>query len=815
MSVSNAGNQQLLSYLQSAGIDSITDLYADITDIASNRRNSYNIYNDYNSLNTTSNFICKMTMETYRSNPNTYLYDTQFGDFVLYANFINDCNTLIYKTVDPLNNNTKRVVIAIRGSQTLYDYMVDLDILKDYSSNTEGVEDFVHLYTRFLDDVYDKIVEIINAEQDENNNTRFYISAHSLGAKAAMDAFNRLITNNLNAGVSCYIYNPFTVNDVYAEDLLNNIDLALLGNESHLKYFALRTDIHAHITQGDYISALYLNFFPGNVSVYPSISTVQNYLPSLLNVGYNAILGNNNHALSNFTNKTDADVELSMRAEYYYDENDQVFIPIHLSYARIINEQTKDLTSIAGTLSNNAHLHLKAISDTQQFMNLIVMEDDDDHMKYLWEFRKEGFLFRTYFIGNEKIITPVYKITNHEYTNNYHYVYVEETGVNQFNIIRVNSNGTIPSTQQCVLTQKSYTPIELSNKRDTGITLDFTDKASLVSLTQPDAISRRQWTLTFGESSSVVPIQDEAQWHDQDDLRRVINKDLFTHSSITSTDGITIRFDYYSQTGNLDSYNVPFYLYDIGGVLKWGHLNIGGIDNYKIILEHTNNDLYDVKINTWTNTSYTPSYEIIHYDTNRYLIRNTDTINSGMYLKKPTFDQWQYLQDYTIIMIRDNTVIHFRDIVWDSWDGITGSPDDFLFTIEPFSNIQIPPSLGDSLTNNVNGVATETWFMYPQYIRSTNENYVLMMERNGNLIIWQKNNGAPWMANTHDDGNALLLQSDGNLVVYGYGTQFDTGDPVRWASGTGGGDGIRTIRISDDGKFQIYDGSNNLMAQFP
>ncbi len=758
-------------------------------------------------------------METYSSNPKQYLYDSQFGDFRLSLDDIDETNILIYQTIEPNLINTKRYVIAIRGSQTMYDYLVDIDILRDYSSDTNGIENFVHLYSRLLDDVYDQIVNTIT-NNTGTGTVEYYITGHSLGGKLAMDAFNRLITNNMNTGVYCYIYNPYTIHDVYAEDLLNNIDLAIGGEEPHFKYFALRTDLYAYITQGDYISALYLNFYPGNVFVYPSISTVQNYLPNLLNVGYNAILSNNNHSLSNFTNKTDADIELTMKAEYHYDPVHNTYTPIHLSIGRIANVLSKDLSSVAGTLNNDAHLHLKAISDTEQFMNLIVLETDDDHIKYIWEWQQQHLLFRTYFLGNgQKIITPIYKITNHEYTSNYHYVFLKEwdtTDIPFYNIIKVNSTGTISNSTLCVFTEKQYTPVELSNKRGTGIDLQFTNLADLPNLTQPDAIQRRQWTITFGESSSVVPIQQEDAWHDQDDLRRLIKHDLFTHSPITSADGITIRFDYYSQTGNLDSYNVPFYLYDTGGgVLKWGHINVGGIDNYKIKLEHTSEDLYNVKSNTWTtNSLYTPSYEIVWYDTNRYFIINTDVINTGQYLKRPTFNQWTYLQDNTISMIRDNHINSFIDIVWDTYDGITGSPDEYLFTIDSYSNIQIPALLGDSLTNNVNGVATDTWLMYPQYIRSNNGDYVLMMERNGNLIIWQKNNGAPWMANTHDSGNALFMQTDGNLVVYDGGVQFDTGSPASWASGTGGGDGIRTIKITDNGKFQILDGSNNVMIEY-
>lgn len=824
----NAVSQQILSYLQSAGISSITDLYADTTDIASNRRNSYNIYNDYNSLNTTSNMLCKMTMETYNSTPMDYMYDTQLGDFGLYRNYITDCNMLIYKTIEPKLNNTKRVVIALRGSQTMYDYLVDLDILRDYSSNTEGVENFIHLYSRLLDDVYDKIVEYINEEQDAGNATEFYITGHSLGGKLAMDAFNRLITNDLNAGVYCYIYNPFTVHDLYAEDLLNNIDLAILGNEDHLKYFALKTDIHCQITQGDYISALYLNFYPGNISVYPAISTVQNYLPSLLNVGYNTILSNNNHSLSNFTNKTDADVELTMKAKYYYDALDNVLIPIHLSMARIVNATTKDLSSVAGQLSDNAHLHLKAISDTQQFMNLIDLETDDDHMKYLWEFTHTNNLFRTYFIGSEKCITPIYKITNHEYVNNYHYLYFEEASSTEFNIIRVSSNGHITNTQQCVYTEKVYTAIELSNKRTTGIDLQYKDKAELSTLTQPDAINRRRWTLTFGENSSVIPIQDIAgAWTSPDDLRRLISKDLFTHDSITDSNGITVRFQNMTTGGGgIDVYPVDFYLYDTGnGIFKWGHVNVGDINNYKVVLEHTSDNYYTVKSNSYMqSTSITnapDSWEILYYDTNRYMIRSTNPMGSVYYLKKPTYNDWQHLQTDTIWMQRQNSSDRFLSLQWDSWDGITGNPADFLFNIEHYSDISLKP-VSDSLTTTVvNGSVVDTFMLYPNYLRSPDGDKILTMEYNGNLIIWDQN-GAPWHANTYNTGNGMVIQTDGNVVVWGGGTQYDKDIPWLWQAGSQEhpannivtGSYVRTVRITNAPAFEVLDINGNVLKTF-
>jgi hypothetical protein len=305
--------------------------------------------------------------------------------------------------------------------------------------------------------------------------------------------------------------------------------------------------------------------------------------------------------------------------------------------------------------------------------------------------------------------------------------------------------------------------------------------------------------------------------------RRILTTDQYDPFLYGGSD-LTIGFTYYSQTGTLDSYNIPFYLYDIGGGnQKWGHINVGSIENYKINLSHTTGDLFNLYSNTYdANTAmYIPSYEICYYDTNRYLIKNTDVINSGTYLKKPTFDQWNTLQLNTVQAQLNNTTTYFLDMVWEQYDPLTQSPDDFLFNIDLYSNIQIPVLLGDSLTNNVNGVLTNTFLIYPQYLRSPNGDNILTMERNGNLIIWTPS-GAPFHTNSYNDGNALVIKSDGNLVVFGGGTLEDLNSPVKWNSGTGPGNGTivatygseRLIKITDDAKFQIYDGSNNLIKEY-
>jgi hypothetical protein len=267
------------------------------------------------------------------------------------------------------------------------------------------------------------------------------------------------------------------------------------------------------------------------------------------------------------------------------------------------------------------------------------------------------------------------------------------------------------------------------------------------------------------------PTTEYYYWYIEDTSRLHTMRRLLTPSNWNPTLQITeqpqtIGFTDINSSGSLDTYPVHFYLYDIGGgVLKWGHINVGGIDNYKIAFTQTSGTEFNLLSNTYdANTAmYTPTYSIEYYDTNRYLIKNTDVINSGTYLKKPTYNTWQQLQNNTINNQLYDTTTHFMNIVWEQYDPLTESPDDFLFNIEPFTNIQIPALLGDSLTNNVDGVLTNTFLLYPQYLRSPNGNNILTMERNGNLIIWTPN-GAPWHTNSYNHGNGLVIKSDGNLL---------------------------------------------------
>lgn len=85
-------------------------------------------------------------------------------------------------------------------------------------------------------------------------------------------------------------------------------------------------------------------------------------------------------------------------------------------------------------------------------------------------------------------------------------------------------------------------------------------------------------------------------------------------------------------------------------------------------------------------------------------------------------------------------------------------------------------------------------------LMSENREYRLIMQRDGNLVIYDSGNRAVWASNTNGrgDGCRLVMQGDGNLVIYNPKNQ-----PV-WASGTAGkGNGCRLV-MQNDRNLVIY-----------
>lgn len=108
---------------------------------------------------------------------------------------------------------------------------------------------------------------------------------------------------------------------------------------------------------------------------------------------------------------------------------------------------------------------------------------------------------------------------------------------------------------------------------------------------------------------------------------------------------------------------------------------------------------------------------------------------------------------------------------------------------EPGSNLNDTMTAGQKLTSG-------------QRRYSKNGSYDLVMQSDGNLVIYRHWGGAIWSSRTWNSSNAYaIFQSDGNFVVYRSGKHA-------CSSGTGGKGGKR-VMLGGDGNLVIYTGTGS------
>lgn len=79
----------------------------------------------------------------------------------------------------------------------------------------------------------------------------------------------------------------------------------------------------------------------------------------------------------------------------------------------------------------------------------------------------------------------------------------------------------------------------------------------------------------------------------------------------------------------------------------------------------------------------------------------------------------------------------------------------------------------------------------------------LIVQNDGNLVIYDSRDKALWSSETNGQGEGpylLRMQDDANLVLY------DINDTPIWATGTDGqGEGRRKAKLTNDGVFKVVD----------
>ena len=99
-----------------------------------------------------------------------------------------------------------------------------------------------------------------------------------------------------------------------------------------------------------------------------------------------------------------------------------------------------------------------------------------------------------------------------------------------------------------------------------------------------------------------------------------------------------------------------------------------------------------------------------------------------------------------------------------------------------------------------------TYFWAGDLLTSCDGRFSLVMQGDGNLVLYQNGGSALWSTSTHGNSGAwAAMQTDGNLVVY------SSGGSALWASGTQSYPGAELV-VQGDGNLVIYDGSSAVWA---
>ncbi len=117
-------------------------------------------------------------------------------------------------------------------------------------------------------------------------------------------------------------------------------------------------------------------------------------------------------------------------------------------------------------------------------------------------------------------------------------------------------------------------------------------------------------------------------------------------------------------------------------------------------------------------------------------------------------------------------------------------------------------NLGDTLYTNTEFTQTG---IFDYILESSNKRFQLKFQRDRNLVLYDtQSNQAIWSSGTstnvinhptiNSTGPNLVMQDDGNLVIYAGGSQNN----LVWSSGTAGTSDSYYLKVQDDGNVVIY-----------
>ncbi len=146
----------------------------------------------------------------------------------------------------------------------------------------------------------------------------------------------------------------------------------------------------------------------------------------------------------------------------------------------------------------------------------------------------------------------------------------------------------------------------------------------------------------------------------------------------------------------------------------------------------------------------------------------------------------------TLVMQNDGNLVIY------SWQGIpiwssgTGGLPDSYFTLQPDGSLTVATPNDDSILL-VNSSLQDVQTMFTPGL-----SYSLVMQNDGNLVIYDSNGRPIWSSGTGGNtGDTLVMQNDGNLVIYSW-----QGIPI-WSSGTSSNKNDSLV-LENNGNLVIY-----------
>jgi hypothetical protein len=163
-----------------------------------------------------------------------------------------------------------------------------------------------------------------------------------------------------------------------------------------------------------------------------------------------------------------------------------------------------------------------------------------------------------------------------------------------------------------------------------------------------------------------------------------------------------------------------------------------------------------------------------------------------------------------------NLVLYIRGTTTAVWASGTGGNPGAYLVVQDDGNLVIQSAVGKPLWDRFSGRGVQARISPGSVLDeaevrgSANGAYSLVMQDDGNLVLYRNGGGALWATGTSGAGLISVMQQDGNFVIYQRGTA-----QAYWASNTGGNPGA-SMAIQDDGNLVIYSASGRaLWDRFP